>query len=75
MTKPFESDKIVKLGWRQGAILGKKLAVVASKYTPETVAPNDADWLILTSHDCDIANFSINKEPVVEVLRARVAVG
>jgi hypothetical protein len=72
MTKPFDNDEIVRLGWRQGAILGAELAAFASKHAPETLIPGDADWIVLTSHDCDIANFSIDKEPVVEVLRARV---
>lgn len=72
MTKSFDSDEIVRLGWRQGAILDTELAAVASKHAPESVILDDAGWLILTSHDCDIANFSIDKEPVVEVLRARV---
>jgi len=73
MTTPFDSDEVVRLGWRQGAILGTDLFTAASKYAPETVGLNDADWLILTSHDCDIGNFNIDKEPVVEVLRAQVA--
>jgi hypothetical protein len=72
MTKPFDREEIVRLGWRQGTILGAELAAVASKHAPETLISGDTDWLILTSHDCDIANFSIDKEPVVEVLRARV---
>jgi len=75
MSNWFDGGEIAKLGWRQGAILGTELAALASKHAPETVVPDDADWLILTSHDCDIANFSIDKEPVVEVLRARVAEG
>ncbi|TDI45839.1 MAG: hypothetical protein E2P02_06405 [Acidobacteria bacterium] len=75
MTKPFDSDAIAKLGWRQGAILGSKLAELACKHAPDTVAVDRADWLIVTSHDCDIVNFSIDKEPVVEVLRASVGAG
>ena len=31
------------------------------------------DWLIVTSHDCDIANFKLRKEPYIEVIRAQVA--
>jgi len=73
MTTPFDSDEVVRLGWRQGAILGTELSTAASKYAPETVSLNDADWFILTSHDCDIANSNIDKEPVVEVLRAQIA--
>jgi hypothetical protein len=73
MTTPFDRDEVVRLGWRQGAILGTELSTVVSKCAPETVSLHDADWFILTSHDCDIANASIDKEPVVEILRAQVA--
>lgn len=72
MPQPFDSDAIAKLGWRQGAILGAKLAELACKHAPETVSVDGADWLIVTSHDCDIVNFSLDKEPVIEILRARV---
>ena len=34
--------------------------------------PGDRDQLLVTSHDCDVLNASIAKEPLVEVLRARV---
>ena len=57
MTKPFDSDEIAKLGWRQGAVLGTELAKIASKRAPETVVVDDADWLIVTSHDCDFFSF------------------
>lgn len=67
MTTPFDSDEVVRLGWRQGAILGTELSTAATKYAPETVSVNAADWFILTSHDCDIANSSIDKEPVVGI--------
>lgn len=30
----------------------------------------ETDWLIVTSHDCDIVNARLDREPVVEVLRA-----
>ena len=72
MTEPFDSDAIAKLGWRQGSILGSKLAELAGKHAPATVSVDGADWLIVTSHDCDIVNYSIDKEPVVEVLRVKV---
>lgn len=72
MNQPFDSDAIAKLGWRQGAILDAKLAESARKHAPATVTMNDGDWLIVTSHDCDVVNFSLAKEPVVEVMRAGV---
>lgn len=72
MKQPFDSDAIAKLGWRQGAVLYAKLAESARKQTPATVTMGDGDWLIVTSHDCDVVNFSLAKEPVVEVMRASV---
>ena len=73
MAKPFDRDEIANRGWRQGAVLGDALAKLAGEYAPRTVDVDGADWLILTSHDCDILNASIDKEPVVEVLRTRTA--
>ena len=73
MTEPFDSEEIAKRGWRQGAILGDALAKLAAEHAPPTVAVDSADWLVLTSHDCDIVNVSIDKEPVVEVLCMRSA--
>jgi hypothetical protein len=70
MNPPFDSDAIAKLGWRQGAILDVKLAKSARDQAPATVTVDDGDWLIVTSHDCDIVNFSLAKEPIVEVMRA-----
>ena len=75
MTEPFDSDVLARLGWRQGSILGPKLARLALNYAPATMVVDDADRLIVTSHDCDIVNFSIDKEPVVEVLRAGISTG
>ena len=73
MARSFDSDSIANLGWRQGAILGQELATLAGEYAPPSVVVDRADWLVLTSHDCDIVNASIEKEPVVEVLRMRAA--
>lgn len=72
MNQPFDSDAIAKLGWRQGAILDANLAESAREHAPPTVTMGDGDWLIVTSHDCDVVNFSLAKEPVVEVMRAGV---
>ena len=71
MAEVFDSEEIAKRGWRQGAILGDSLAKLAAEHAPQTVDVDGADWLVLTSHDCDIVNVSIAKEPVVEVLRMR----
>ena len=34
---------------------------------------NDEDRLIVTSHDCDVVSPSLDKEPVVEILRGQIA--
>lgn len=48
---------------------------LAGEYAPRMAAVDGADCLVLTSHDCDVLNVSIDKEPVVEVLRMREAAG
>ena len=73
MTEPIASEALAKLGWRQDSILGPELEGLARSHAPETVEPGDADQLIVTSHDCDIVNVSIDKEPFVEVLRASIS--
>jgi hypothetical protein len=73
MAEPFDSGAIAKLDWRQGAILGTKLALLARNSGPGTVSVDGPVLLIVTSHDCDIVNLSIDKEPVVEVLCARAS--
>ena len=73
MAEPFDSDEIANLGWRQGAILGDMLSTHAGEHAPRSVVVDRADWLVLTSHDCDIVNASLEKEPVVEVLRMRAS--
>ncbi len=75
MKEQFDSNAIAKLGWRQGAILGDKLAVSARHHAPARSPAEDDGWLIVTSHDCDVVNFSIDKEPVVEVVRASITHG
>lgn len=64
------ADQIERLGWRQGCVLGAFLVGEARRHAPSAVNIDDTDRLIVTSHDCDILNPSIEKEPVVEVLRA-----
>ena len=73
MAEVFDSEEIAKRGWRQGAILGGSLARLAGEHAPRTLTVDSADWVVLMSHDCDIVNVSITKEPVVEVLRMRAA--
>lgn len=68
----FDADHVAALGWRQGAVLSEKLIGEARQCAPDGVELTDGDWLILTSHSCDVVNFSIAKEPMVELLRAQV---
>ena len=72
MGREFDLRQLVKLGWRQGAILGQQLAPLAWRHAPKRLNADEQDFLIVTSHDCDILNVSLGKEPLVEVLRARV---
>ena len=58
------------LGWRQGAILDRELASRAWEHAPAGLRRDDRCRLVVTSHDCDLLNPMIAKEPVVEVLRA-----
>ena len=74
MATTFDSQRIVDLGWRQGAILAETLSRTAVAHAGSVATPtNDSDCLILTSHDCDITNGSLEKEPVVEILHGRQA--
>jgi hypothetical protein len=66
----FDAGEIARLGWRQGAVLGESLAATAAEHAPARIAPVESDWLIVTSHDCDIVNESLEKEPMIEILRA-----
>ena len=62
----------MELGWRQGAILSQRLALLAWNHAPNRLDADEQEHLVVTSHDCDILNASLVKEPLVEVLRARV---
>lgn len=73
MSTAFDASVIEKHGWRQGAVLSSKLAVEAQKHAPSGLVVAETDWLIVTSHDCDVVNWSIEKEPTIEVLRAAVS--
>ena len=72
MAREFDSAQLMELGWRQGALLGQRLALLAWNHAPNRVDSAEQDYLVVTSHDCDILNRSLTKEPLVEVLRARV---
>ncbi len=72
MEREFDRDRVAGLGWGQGAILDRRLAESAWEHAPERVTPSDRDHLLVTSHDCDVLNANIAKEPLVEILRARI---
>jgi len=70
MSKDFDASAIERHGWRQGAVLGSRLAGLAREHAPKGIIIADADWMIVMSHDCDVVNRQLEKEPTVEVLRA-----
>ena len=49
MARKFEPDRVVELGWRQGAILDRRLAELAWERAPERVSQGDHDHLLVTS--------------------------
>lgn len=70
MSTAFDASAIERHGWRQGAVLGANLAAEARKLAPRGIVFAESDWLVVTSHDCDVVNGRLEKEPTVEVLRA-----
>lgn len=72
MSKAFDVSAIDGHGWRQGAVLGPNLATEARKLAPSVIEFAQSDWLIVTTHDCDVVNPKLEKEPTVELLRAAV---
>lgn len=72
MPTAFDASAIERHGWRQGAVLGANLAAQVRKLATNGIVFAESDWLIVTSHDCDVVNGRLEKEPTVEVLRAAV---
>jgi hypothetical protein len=72
MSTAFDASAIERHGWRQGAVLGANLAAKARELASNGIIFAESDWLIVTSHDCDVVNGKLDKEPTVEVLRAAV---
>ncbi len=70
MAADFDADAIAAKGWRQGAVLGPRLRALAWDAAPKSVVRDDASWLIVTSHDCDVVNHTLDREPFVEIIRA-----
>lgn len=73
MSTEFDVNKIEGHGWRQGAVLGPNLTMEARGHAPGGIDVAESDWLIVTSHHCDVVNPKLEKEPTVELLRATVA--
>ena len=73
-------DQLRKHDWRQGSVLPPALMVAArdaaSRHHPRPIEIQPDDWLIVTSHTCDVRNRGKpENEPTVEVLVARVHTG
>ncbi len=71
MSENFDAQKIEGYGWRQGSVLAGEVDRIARNCSPEDLELEASDWIVLVSHDCDIANHSLRNEPLVEVIRAR----
>ena len=71
MPETFDSAAVARRGWRQGTVMGPDVAASARDQAPSNIDVCSTDLLIVTSHDCDVLNPSIAKEPFVEVLCAR----
>jgi hypothetical protein len=74
MPMTFDSNAIEGYGWRQGAVLGPELLKAARERAPSSLVVVDDNWLIVTSHDCDVVNKHLDKEPAVEILRAETVI-
>jgi hypothetical protein len=73
MSTAFDVSDVERHGWRQGTVLGPNLTAQARKLAPSVIDFAESDWLIVTSHDCDVLNPKLEKEPTVELLRASVS--
>ena len=71
MDEGFDSETIMRQGWRQGSILGSELATQARAVAASDLDVRCSDLLIVASHDCDVINPSFEKEPFVELVGAR----
>lgn len=71
MVGDFDANILAEKGWRQGSVLSATLAKVARVHSPAGIEYTKDDWLIITSHDCDVVNKSLDKEPRVELLVGR----
>src|SRR6266496_2217796 len=60
MAPAFDLAAIEGHRWRQGSVLGPGLFREARDRAPAGIQLRDDDWLIVTSHDCDIANGALD---------------
>jgi hypothetical protein len=65
--------EIGALGWRQASLIFA--AGPLAQTFPGRPALGDRDLLVVVSHDCDVVNQDIDKEPYVELLVAREHIG
>jgi hypothetical protein len=58
--------------WRQGSIVSSESTrqLTSVLIGPALGSVSDSNWWIVVSHDCDILNSDLGKEPWVEVIRA-----
>ncbi|MDT4762278.1 hypothetical protein [Sphaerochaeta sp. PS] len=72
MNKPSLGDILRKTKWRQGVVLeGVQKEKVLANATESYPWMNDADALVLFSHDCDLLNHSLENEPFAEFFCAK----
>jgi hypothetical protein len=59
-------------GWRQGSVLPRELGIdLARLAAPQSLELGDRDVVVVVSHDCDLSQSSLEKEPWVELIIAR----
>ena len=58
-------------GWRQGSVLPGSLAEELVSFTPATVDLTERDFVVVVSHDCDVCQPDLSKEPWVDLIVVR----
>ncbi len=59
-------------GWRQGSVLPRELgADLARRAGPQPLELGERDLVVVVSHDCDVSQSSLEKEPWVELVIVR----
>ncbi|MEW6338949.1 MAG: hypothetical protein AB1625_16295 [Acidobacteriota bacterium] len=67
-----DAGSIKELGWRQGSIVPLDLVKDLLDFGELPATVNEADILIVVSHDCDVTSANLANEPSVELLLARL---